>query len=559
MDFLNKSLAQLSDLFRSMTPGARITAGLLLAAIVVSLVFLFRFEGSSADELLLGGREFSSAEIAMAEAAFAKANLAKSEIVGNKIKIPRGEKAGYLAALAENNALPEDFGTALTHAAASENPFMSSKSIDLRVQAAKQRELSLIVSRMQGIEVATVTFDEVDKPGFPRRKEKSAMVAVQPSAGREVTPEQIRAIRNTVAGAYAGLDRGNVTVTDIATGRAYAGGGTDGSGSADDNLYAEAKLRFERDWKDKIYDRLRMIPGVVVGVNVDLDPEVVHQTSSHKIDPKAVAVQTSESTETNSSTQPTNAGRPGAVPNAMVNAPAQVSVEKGAQSNSERTDATQASIVGQDHITSRRAPLTPKQVQVVVDVPMSYYRKIYAERNPPTAGEQPKPPPQSELDKIEAAERKRIEETVVKLLPRPESGNDPFVPVTVTSFQDLAPAPLAAPGTVDAITSWLGANWQTIAMVLVGLFSLTMLRSLLKGAEPAPTPTPSAEATPAPAAATAAGGAAEEADEEPQTVKLPRRRFNSSGPTLRDELREIVKEDPDAAATVLRAWIGDAA
>lgn len=554
MDFLNKALAQLSDLFRSMTPGARITAGLLFAAIVVSLLYLFRTQTTGADEMLLGGREFSGAEIAAAEAAFAKANLAKSEVVGNKIKIPRGEKAAYLAALAENNALPEDFGTALTTAAGSENPFLSSRSLDLKVHTAKQRELSLIISRMQGIEIATVTYDEVDKPGFPRRKEKSAMVAVKPSLGSEVTQEQVRAIRNTVAGAYAGLDRNSVTVTDIGTGRSYAGQSPDGLATAEDHVYAEAKQRFERDWQAKILARLSMIPGVVVGVNVDLDPEVLHQTSSHKVDPKAVAVQTSESTETSSSTQPTTSGRPGAVPNSMVNAPAAIAQDKGAQSNTERNDSTQASVVGQDHITSRRAPLTPRQVQAVVDVPMSYYRKIWQERNPPGAGEQPKTPTQAELDKIEVETRKRIEDTVVKLLPRPESGNDPFVPVVVTSFQDLAQPALAGPSTVETATSWLGSNWQTLAMILVGLFSLMMLRSMLSASSPAPTSSPEA------AAATPANtSTAEEADEGPETVKMPRRRFNSSGPTLRDELREIVKEDPDAAATVLRAWIGDAA
>ena len=42
MDFLNKAIAQLSDLFRSMTPGARITAGLLLAVVVVSMGYLFQ-------------------------------------------------------------------------------------------------------------------------------------------------------------------------------------------------------------------------------------------------------------------------------------------------------------------------------------------------------------------------------------------------------------------------------------------------------------------------------------------------------------------------------------
>ena len=54
MDFLNKGIAQVSDLFRSMTPGARITAGLLLTVVVVSLAYLFNRQTASADAYLLG-------------------------------------------------------------------------------------------------------------------------------------------------------------------------------------------------------------------------------------------------------------------------------------------------------------------------------------------------------------------------------------------------------------------------------------------------------------------------------------------------------------------------
>jgi flagellar M-ring protein FliF len=172
----------------------------------------------------------------------------------------------------------------------------------------------------------------------------------------------------------------------------------------------------------------------------------------------------------------------------------------------------------------------------------------------PAPGEQLKAPAQADLDKIEAETRKRVEDTVVKLLPRPESGNDPFIPVTVTSFQDLAQTPLPAPSIVDTATTWLGANWQTVAMVLVGVFSLMMLRSMMKSSQPVPAPTPETSA-----AQVAANSNSDSEDSEPATVKMPRRRFGTSGPTLRDELREIVQEDPDAAATVLRAWIGDAA
>lgn len=553
MDFLNKAYGQLTDLFRSMTPAARITAALLVCAIVISLIYLFRTKTTTGDELLLGGREFSNAEIASAEAAFAQAKLAGSEVVGNKIRIPRGQKAAYLAALAENNALPEDFGTVLASAVESENPFMSSKSLDLRVRAAKQRELSLIVSRMRGIATATVTFDEVDKPGFPRRKEMTAMVAVQPAPGEELTTDAVRAIRHTVAAAYAGLDRSNVTITDL-SGRSFPGTTIDGLGSADDNLYAEAKQRYERDWQTKIYNRLQMIPGVVVGVNVDLDPEILHQLTSHKLDPKSVAVQTAESSENISSTTPVNAGRPGAVPNSLANAPAAISQDRGAQSTTERSDSTQASIVGQDRITSRRAPLTPKQVQVVVDVPFSYYRKVWNERNPPQDGQEPQAPPQAELDKIEVETRKRIEDTVVKLLPRPESGNDPFVPVVVTSFHDLSQPPVTEPSTADVATTWLADNWQTVAMLLMGAFGLMLLRGMVKAPAAPPPAAANENEHPEPASESDA-----EDGEEDENLKMPKRRFTAKGPTLRDELREIVKEDPDAAATVLKAWIGDAA
>ena len=36
-------------------------------------------------------------------------------------------------------------------------------------------------------------------------------------------------------------------------------------------------------------------------------------------------------------------------------------------------------------------------------------------------------------------------------------------------------------------------------------------------------------------------------------------RFGTSGKSLKDELSELVSEDPDAAANVLRNWIGNVA
>src|SRR5262245_51459886 len=105
MDFLNKSLAQLSDLFRSMTPGARLVAGLLLAAVVVSMGYLFQHSASGPDAFLFGGKALSDGELTNAESAIAQAGLSGAERDGNRLKVPAGQEWKYLAAVADAGAL----------------------------------------------------------------------------------------------------------------------------------------------------------------------------------------------------------------------------------------------------------------------------------------------------------------------------------------------------------------------------------------------------------------------------------------------------------------------
>jgi flagellar M-ring protein FliF len=79
-----------------------------------------------------------------------------------------------------------------------------------------------------------------------------------------------------------------------------------------------------------------------------------------------------------------------------------------------------------------------------------------------------------------------------------------------------------------------------------------MLRSMVRGV-PAPEPS----------SASLRIAASPEAQPEPgetaETVAAKRlRRLVGGGPNLRDELSDLVKEDPDAAANILRTWIGQA-
>jgi flagellar M-ring protein FliF len=561
MDFVNQAYGQLVELIRSMSAGTRAATALLLVLVVVSLVYLFQYQVNGGDEFLLGGRPFTQSEMTAIEAAFAKAGLGKSQVVGSQIRIPRGKKELYLAALADGNALPPDFYKYLDDAIKADNPFASPKSLEMHRWNAKQKELALIIGRMGGIESATVQFDEEIKRGLTQTKQKTAMVAVQTRSG-ELDDDQVRAIRNVVASAYAGLDRRHITITDL-SGRTYGGAvGPDGS-PEDGSLYADHKIRYEREFQRKIQSQLSYIPGVIVNVNAELNPEMHHSSTTTKYDPKPVTVISTESTKEQKSHSPNVAGRPGAVPNGVdqvgnrgiaVTAPA-----SGGESESTETRSNVQNVPGADTTLTQIAPLVPRKITASIDIPASYFVEIWKKQNPQPADKPAKPPDAAELATIETATKKSIQEKVRNLLPDFDKGTDPYPHVVVETYTDLPKAAAPPPTLAQSSTTWLAENWQTLALIVVGLGSLLMLRGMVRALPPsaAAAATPAASHSPAQPRLAVHDPGEEEVEAEP--AKALRARFQSTGPDLKSELREIVKENPDAAATILRAWIGEAA
>jgi flagellar M-ring protein FliF len=555
MDFVNKAYAQAADLFRSMSPGARIASGLLLAVIIVSLVYLFQFQVTTGDEFLLGGRPFSASEISQIEAAFAAESLGGSTFVGNRIRIPRGQKSAYLAAMALHGALPADFFKYLDDAIASDNPFASNKLLELKQSTAKMKELALMISRMRGVETATVQYDEEARGGLGRTKQKTAMVAVWTS-GSTLEEEQVKAIRNVVASAYAGLDRQSITITDMTSHQTFGGSIGPGGVAEGENLYANYKLQYERNWQRKIAEQLAMIPGVIVGVNVEMDPQMQHTSQSVKLDPKPITLSSKESSRESATQVPNQAGRPGAVPNGVGNQAIAVSAQASPTNESTTSESRSdvQNLPGHETSISQLVPLAPKKVTAAVDIPSSYFVKVWREKNPSPAGGTTAPPA-ADLAKIETETIAKVKESVRNLLPPFVEGTDPYPHITVSTYTDLPSQPAAEPALASQVTLWLADNWRTMGMIVLGLFSLLMLRSMLRSSAGSPAPAPlvaAGEAGPRLAATPD-----DEDAEEPMQVL--RKRFDASGPDLKRELHELVKENPDAAANVLRMWIGDAA
>jgi flagellar M-ring protein FliF len=117
---------------------------------------------------------------------------------------------------------------------------------------------------------------------------------------------------------------------------------------------------------------------------------------------------------------------------------------------------------------------------------------------------------------------------------------------------------LPLPSTTQKAMSWLAGNWKMLGMLAVGLVGLLMLRSLATSAPTAPS---AASASDVGATLKLLHPEAEAEQEEAGGTTgpaKPKRRLLVSQSDPREELTEMVNENPEAAAAILRSWIAEA-
>ena len=295
------------------------------------------------------------------------------------------------------------------------------------------------------------------------------------------------------------------------------------------------------------------MPGVAVSVNVELNKERFRKEENQKVNPKTIPIRTStDETELATESAPTS-GRPGfeaQQPNrgAQLSLAIRASTTKESQSRTDTTNLVSTAIT-----RSEQVGLNPETVTVSVVVPSTYLEQIWRHRNPTPAGQSPRQPTEGDLTPIEEEERTKIQQTVFNKIPH-AADTSPNELVSVTAFTPIPVPAEPQPAVAAQALSWLAESWSTLAMIGLAGVSLVMLRSALKviprTIEPHGSGLPAGPTmlaiTPPPDESQESGGA---------KSRLLRR--STSGPSLRDDLVELVREDPDAAASILKGWIGN--
>jgi hypothetical protein len=254
------------------TPAQIVGIGLVAASLGWA-AWLLRDRPISEEVELLPGTVLPSSELAIVEAAFDRAQLAGHRTEAGRVWVPRPRQSAYMRALVDAEALPREFGSSLRRALENNSPWQSRAVQEEMLRVAVQEELAHVICSMPGIERAAVLYAGDDRPAgsLVAAPRPTASVNVRTQPGAELEPSRVQAIRVLVAASISGLEAERVAVTDLRSGRVFAGPmGTDPGG--DDVAAADPALArrivHERHLAGKLRQGLAFVEGAIVDVTV---------------------------------------------------------------------------------------------------------------------------------------------------------------------------------------------------------------------------------------------------------------------------------------------------
>jgi flagellar M-ring protein FliF len=563
MNFLNDLGKQIRDLFASMTPASRIMSGLMFAIVVLSLGWIMTGSGNGGTkyEFLFGGRPYEDAQLAAWEAAFGAAQLGDYVREGQRIKVPSLKKDQYLKALSTSNSMPMQHDGEVRKSLWDNNVFDPATLIEKRTTFARQHQLESIIKQQAGIQNAIVSYDE-QRAGFGRKSDKVCTISVQGFNNTPVPPNLLRNLASLACSHFAGLSPENVTVTDMGTNTVVRGGSSD----AEENPYFAAQTRWETMYENKISSLLSDF-SAKVSVSVQLDPTLKTQTEQLQYQGQPVTVASSTLTKSSENTKPNPGGQPGAAPNGVSNQPTTLTSGSNAQNSKlKENQETQQSKAGHEAQVVTKAGLVPKSVNVSIGIPESHYRKVALQmfrlNNPDKADSVAPVPTETELATIKLEQEQAVRAAVDTIPVGVREGDDRKAYVKVYTYTDMPLAEAPVPSVSDNALAWLATSWSTVALIVLVLISFGMMFSFMR--------------------APVNSGEAEKRFEEGFGLEMPampideldlgqtagadgaRQRarpaaLELSGQEMKEDLSSIIKENPDAAVNLIKAWIGEAA
>ncbi|MCU0710668.1 MAG: hypothetical protein MUC43_01320 [Pirellula sp.] len=565
MNIVNKLLQDAKTLFAGMTPQARLLSVLLAGAIVVSAAFLMN--GASAStaktEYLFDGRSFNEQEIARFSVAFSTAGLKGWDPVGDRIKIPEANRSEYYKAISDANVMPDTMFGPMDEAMKSNSLLEPNKVTEAKHLNARLKSIAAAIEAMPRIQQAFVTFDE-RREGFSSTRPKTASIAVMAKGGIPLSLEQKRSIMNYVQKSLAGLKASDIALLDLSTSQTILG--EDDPATLEQERFYSVKKQQEDDLRRRSLELLKDYGDVRLDVNVELDPTLTEETSKMSFDPKPTTIQTSTSKKDEDSQKVSTQGRPGTEPNAMPNRSASLTTPD--QSSKSKETSENVKLVAGNTVTNiKKAGLQIKYATIAVSIPASYYRRAYivAQKARDPSFDETKAPSEKDIEGMKLKVESSVKKLLGALIQTTVPGEDNFPRVTVDEYIDFPVPEIEGPSMAFLALNWLQDSWQTLMLGAIALAAIFSLKGFVTAGNRANNEDfergfnlPIDEAADIDLSGLAGDelAAANELNQDGgATDPNSPPRFKTTGGDIKNDLTAMVRENPDAAATLLRNWI----
>jgi len=426
-----------------------------------------------------------------------------------------------------------------------------------RRQVALGNELAQVLRNFSGVADARVFVDRTEKRGLGRvPTAPTASIYVKMKPGSELDKAKVYALASFVARSVSGLSVRNVGVSDATTGRSYTVPDPSDPGSFDD---LDDRRRKEEYFTQKLLNQFAHVPGILVGVHAELDPEskTIESTKYGK------PVKAREETESTTQDRGSAVASPGVVANT-----ARTAGGAGTSEKLEKTSSSEEYLAGVDKTveTSERMRHGIRSLRASINIPRSYFVNIFKATTPG------KEPSDADLDPIIRDQRVRFQKQAASLL-----GATDESAVQVDWYHDLTPpfSVVAQAGAGSEVLAWARQYGGQAGLGALAIVSLVMMFLIVRRASESPI-LPGEEPPPKPSLLQGAlgrkrPGPAPEAEEETIWVSsapvgearvtegvLVGREVGQEdvrAAQLVEQVSQLIEDDPDVAASLVKRWV----
>lgn len=245
----------------------RAVALAVVVLIVLAVIQINHLQVNSPMSELFSG-QLNRRDVERIQLAFGNANLNGFQIQNDRILVPQQQRAQYLKAITEQNAVPRHLQSETQDAPAG-SLFMSRSQQQTINRNRKKEQIRKMVTRLPFVEQAWFEMDVADSHSAFAAAAHTAVISIEPTQGTILDSVQVDTVTRIIKGAIAGITADQIQVIDIHSGYAH-----DGDRQRDANQVTHVKglpaLEQQNYFENRIRRSLTDLPGAEVAVKVDV-------------------------------------------------------------------------------------------------------------------------------------------------------------------------------------------------------------------------------------------------------------------------------------------------